>query len=200
MASTDSPIPFPVGPIYEKLPEESAKQYGAFCQYRDLGPRRTIFNAATAFGITPSTANKWSHKYSWKDRAAAWDAHLDQVRRDEAVNDIVNMRERHANIALLVQEKVVNKLNAMTPVDVKNISNADLIRWLAQAASIEAGSRGVPVPPAPAPGSPRNPSAPESPPANVARVHETVVRTREEYAAARAAAEAAGKKILGGDS
>src|SRR5260370_12112867 len=84
---------------WEQQPEETPRAYGAFCVYRDLGPRRTLAAAAAAFfertGDAPERqVDKWSSAHRWVERAAAWDRHLDAEGRAAQETARREMRRR----------------------------------------------------------------------------------------------------------
>jgi hypothetical protein len=71
---------------YKRLPDETPKAYTAFTYYRSLqldgegDKRRTLTNVTKHLGhASPSVVEKWSSKYEWVERAAAWD----EKRRDD---------------------------------------------------------------------------------------------------------------------
>lgn len=59
-----------------KLGEESVAAYRAFVAYRELGPGRTV---AAVAGMIPGRGGghlrRWSDRFRWVERAAAWDEH-----------------------------------------------------------------------------------------------------------------------------
>lgn len=73
------------GPIWERQPGETDKAYAAFRLYRDMNPStRSITAARQQSGKTSDRQwEEWSGKYAWVERAAAYDAWSDTIRRDE---------------------------------------------------------------------------------------------------------------------
>ena len=67
---------------WDKRDDETARNYEAFCVYRDLGPGRTLSVCATKIS-SYSYIKKWSTRFDWVDRCAAWDAHLQKIRDEE---------------------------------------------------------------------------------------------------------------------
>jgi hypothetical protein len=78
---------------------ESDNAFHAFVTYRDLGGTRSLEEAARALGKHKKQLEKWSIRWQWVNRCAAWDAYLDGVRRDEAAlaarEEVRRMYERH---------------------------------------------------------------------------------------------------------
>ena len=71
-----------------RLPEESAQAYAAVRAYLDAGPgQRSIAQAYRQLKGMPDGApvkvpgyiNAWAKQYSWAERAAAWDAHVESL-------------------------------------------------------------------------------------------------------------------------
>src|SRR5216684_2052292 len=89
---------------WEQQPGESSRAFGAFCAYRDLGPRRSLRAAAAAFYGRTSAAverqfDKWSGAFGWVERASAWDRHLDAEARRAQEEARREMVERHVREA-----------------------------------------------------------------------------------------------------
>ena len=77
--------------IWTRQEGETATAYAAFCTYRDLGPRRSL---AKAYGHQKGTKRaqqasghwkRWYRTKNWKNRAEAYDAHLDEKKRQAEV-------------------------------------------------------------------------------------------------------------------
>ena len=60
--------------LWDRQPEEPAKAYRAFTLYRDMGPGRTLRQAAKNLQRSRSLLNEWSGKWGWVARAEAYDA------------------------------------------------------------------------------------------------------------------------------
>lgn len=137
------------GPIWERLPGESAKAYEAFCIYRDLPPHeRSLKAVAEKLGGKRSGKSRalrplerWSSRYRWVERAAAWDEEQDRQARAAQLEAIKEMRERHAREAMMLQKKAIERLNSMDP---RELSAADVLRFLIEAAKLERLARGEP--------------------------------------------------------
>jgi hypothetical protein len=63
-----TPLPF------ERLPDEPAADYAALLQYRDLGPGRSLSQAAVVTGVSESTLRRIAKRWTWKERLQAYDA------------------------------------------------------------------------------------------------------------------------------
>mgnify|MGYP006284497019 CR=1 FL=1 len=67
-SSTITPVAFP------RLPEEPAADYAALLLHRDLGPGRTLSQAAQITGFSESTLRRISKRWSWSARLEVYDA------------------------------------------------------------------------------------------------------------------------------
>ena len=60
--------------LWDRQDNEPAKAYNAFTLYRDLGPERTLREAAKRLQRSRSLLDHWSADYQWVSRADAYDA------------------------------------------------------------------------------------------------------------------------------
>ena len=128
--------------LWEKLPEETSRQYEAFCIYRDMGIERSILKVAYEWseGGHTSKLKEWSSKYHWVERASAYDEYIDEIKRARNEEAIIEMSARHAEYSLQIQEKAIEALNLVNPEELKP---NDLIKWYDVAVKIERLSRGL---------------------------------------------------------
>jgi hypothetical protein len=66
-------------PPWERQPDESPRAFSRFEMYRALGPTRALSQISTGGWVKRLAA-----RYHWHRRAVAWDAHLAEVRQQEA--------------------------------------------------------------------------------------------------------------------
>ena len=131
---------------WEQQTGESSRAFGAFCVYRDLGPRRSLRAAAAAFygrtaAATERQVDKWSRTFSWVERACAWDRHLDAEARRAQEEARREMVERHVREARALQGKALERLRALCP---EELGPADLLRYIVEAAKLERLALGEP--------------------------------------------------------
>lgn len=99
-----APPPTP-GREWEKLKGETEIAYAAFLIYRGLDPgTRTISQAARQGGRSLSNYHRFSLKYHWIARVAAWDAYLERQREDAE-------RERLVRQSLAIRDKQQTVIN-----------------------------------------------------------------------------------------
>ena len=69
---------------FEQQPNESAKAFAAFTLYLSLGSKRTMATVGKQLRRSDTLIARWSAKYHWSARVAAYDAHLATVEREAA--------------------------------------------------------------------------------------------------------------------
>ncbi len=69
------PLPF------EQQPRESAKAFAAFSLYLSLGAERSLAAVGQELGKSVGLIERWSSKFDWPGRVAAYAAHLAEVER-----------------------------------------------------------------------------------------------------------------------
>jgi len=119
---------------YERLPRESSAAYEAFCAYRDKGASRSTAKVARQLGKSKSLIDRWSSRWSWGSRAAAYDGYLDSERRAAAAQEARETAQRHARIARLAQERICERLETL---DVEALPLGSLGNWLEVACRVE---------------------------------------------------------------
>src|SRR5262249_19320938 len=127
-----------------RRPGESPRAFAAFGAYRDLGPRRSLRAACRQYygGETKAKLGQlegWSSKWNWVARAAAWDDEQDRVAREAQLETIKEMNRRHAEEAVELQQKALERLKAMNPEELKA---SEVLDYLVQAAKLERLARG----------------------------------------------------------
>jgi hypothetical protein len=133
--------------VWERQLGETSKAYAAFCVYRDLGPQRSLEAVRKEFAkngkrISIKFLGRWSAKYRWVERAAAYDDYLDRRRREEKERAILDMAERHAREAVALQQKALARLRELDPAE---LSPRDVLNYLVEAMKLERLSRGEPT-------------------------------------------------------
>jgi len=73
--SSPDPHPSQSAQPWARLRGESRKAFQALLAYRDLGPDRSLREAAAHVGKHVSLLKRWSRKYLWQERVEAWDQH-----------------------------------------------------------------------------------------------------------------------------
>lgn len=144
--------------LWEQLPEENAAQYEKFCAYLEMRyfppdkpdglprldrtVRRSLRGLAAAREYRRQTLEDLSARFSWVERAEAYDAEILRKVKAKSENDIIRMREKHAMAAGQMLNKATRRMLAI-PED--EISASDLVRWVETGIKLERLSRGEPT-------------------------------------------------------
>ena len=67
---------------FEQQPRESNKAFAAFSLYLSLGPQRSTREVGQKLGKSEGLMERWSRKFDWPARVAAYGAHLAIVERE----------------------------------------------------------------------------------------------------------------------
>jgi hypothetical protein len=135
---------------------ETDKAFSAFRIYRDLHPsKRSLKECAKHFyGPTFKRSNvrtceKWSVKYEWQRRVRLYDAHRDQLMRDEDLEDRRKMRDTHIEEARGLQSigiESLKRIKKQMETDKGYRLSAGLtLQLIQQGSSMERLARGEPT-------------------------------------------------------
>jgi hypothetical protein len=73
-----------MGLAFEQQPKESDKAFAAFRVYLSLGPERSLAKTAAKLGRSKVLMERWSSKFDWLGRVAAYNEHMALVEREAA--------------------------------------------------------------------------------------------------------------------
>jgi hypothetical protein len=131
--------------LWDRLENEPERAYRAFEVYRNLpSGKRTLIEAYRQHVGNPDAAkpsdtwSRWSSEFAWRERAAAYDAHLDRLRErsmerviqreaEEQARQVERMSGRFNELMTLTYERVMEYmesgdfLSQMRPQDAINI-------------------------------------------------------------------------------
>lgn len=93
--------------LWDRQPGESAKRWGQFCVFRDLGRTRTLKRAAERLNISHRTSQEYSHHYRWSTRCEAFDRHMDEQWIAAIHERQRRMVQDHLRISAVLHEKAV---------------------------------------------------------------------------------------------
>lgn len=127
-------------PLWERQPGETVKAFQAFIAYRDMGGRSQRAVAQT-LGKSRQLLDKWSTTWRWVERVKAWDDHRDGEGRKAELKAIRDMRARHAQEAVALQTKALDRLRTL---DAAALTPNDVLRFFVEAAKLERVARGQP--------------------------------------------------------
>ena len=110
----------PTMPVWSRMPGESAKAYKAATMYFELRANRSLATVAKNLPNNVSQNGRWSKRWNWVSRAAAFDDYLAKEQRivfeKEALAEDAKWRRRDAECAeqeFQFGEKCVNKADKM---------------------------------------------------------------------------------------
>lgn len=90
---------------WERSEKETSKAWNAFRLYRDMDPAdRTIKAVAKKLGYSVTAlCERWSRLNEWVSRAGAYDAHMDELKRNQRERERLAASERRIQIAKNMQ-------------------------------------------------------------------------------------------------
>ena len=115
--------------IWERQPNETSKAFHGFCLYRDLRHERTYVKVAGMCGQKSDTQiRRWAQKYRWQERVLSFDNYEVREEHKRQVREAAAMKRRQANLGLKVQEIALERLNSMTPEQIKKLLAATVAK------------------------------------------------------------------------
>lgn len=106
---------------WERMERESAKAFAAFCQFRDLGPDRTLRKVAEMLGKSEQLMQRWSKKFNWHNRALDFDEHSDGELQRKLAAHRLRVRQRALDIADKIDQKLFEAIDALRVVKLVKI-------------------------------------------------------------------------------
>ena len=133
----------------QKQDGETAKQYEAFCVYRDMknirdpNSKRSIRLVSEQLGKSEGLLERWSSANNWVERVEAWDADQERIAREvaqkEMMEEIRKMRKRQSETGKYMQIKAMKALSRMPEEEIKP---GDAARLIDIGAKLERTARG----------------------------------------------------------
>ncbi|MGW3445669.1 hypothetical protein [Streptomyces sp. NPDC001076] len=112
---------------WEQQPAETPRRHGQFITYRDLGRTRTLQKAAEGLQLHAVTVRKAAARYRWRERAEAWDQHLDRLYEAGWIDERRKAAESDAKILGAAIGKLAQRLGTL---DAQKMTVGDFIRLL----------------------------------------------------------------------
>ena len=130
--------------LWERQKGESEPAYSAFWAYCSTpqGEKRSYSAVAAGLEKSDTLIRRWSKRWNWEDRVIAYDNHLLQEEIDALKKDRIKAAKRHALIAKSMQNKLIARLNKLTPSE---LSVKEITSWLETAVKIERQALGEPT-------------------------------------------------------
>lgn len=147
---------------WDRQPGEGDSAYYCFTVYRDHGPlARSASRVVSECGRSLSLVERWRARWYWVDRARAWDAAQDEIRRREQVQESIDMGRRQATEARAISQammipvrELLRRMGDIMEVEqIKRLSLGDLLVLSIQTGRVwpvamraERLARGAPTP------------------------------------------------------
>lgn len=129
-------------PPWEKAKGERARDYHLFDQFLALGPDRSVRELHRRLGGSLGRIGTRASRWRWHERAELYDAEQVRVRRSAEEKARVEMGERHAQIAMGLQQRALARLQQIQP---ESLDARDVARFLDVATRLERLARGEPT-------------------------------------------------------
>jgi hypothetical protein len=135
---------------WERQNGESARQYGRYIVFRDLGESRTlndaleIINATSTTKLAKGSLHQLSFIYRWTERCESWDAKQAQAEQQRLIRLRRDMIERHRRIATGLTGKALTAMNKLSN-DSPGLAPVDIVRFITLAADLERKALGEPT-------------------------------------------------------
>lgn len=104
------------------MPGETPKAFAAFCDYRDMGPRRSLSKLGRNLGKTKANFEPWSVLFRWVERCEAFDvdkAHEARTAAQEA--QAAELRE-YRESAHAFASKLIKGQELMTAIAISRLA------------------------------------------------------------------------------
>jgi hypothetical protein len=83
-------------PLWERQPGEKARAYEAAKLYFELGAARSLAAVGQKLGKSKALMERWSVRWNWTERAAAYDRHIDRLEQEARLRTLATEAERWA--------------------------------------------------------------------------------------------------------
>lgn len=129
--------------IWNKQPKETKKAFEAFKLYRDMGFERSQAKVAKKLGKSTQLMSRWSRKYKWVKRAAAWDTWKDVKMQEATIDEIQKAARNHVRIGQELQRVGLTLLKKVASGEIGS-NTADVIRCIVEGTKIERAALDLP--------------------------------------------------------
>jgi len=131
---------------WHRRPGESTRAYEALETYLHLGSGRSIEKVAQKCSKTPSLCMRWSSRWSWVERARAYDQHQSRLIYEKLLLSSAAARERESSTAQIMQARAAARFLRMTDQEVLQLSPLEAVAMARCASEIQ--NRAIDIDPA----------------------------------------------------
>lgn len=128
--------------LWQCMSNETPRAFAAFSVFLEMGNERTVIGVGKKLSKSRQIIDRWCQRYNWRERAQAWDAEQDALKREAMAREIIQFGERQANIGKLLQTKGIIRLQDM---NIGRMSVRDAIACIVEGAKLERLGRGEPT-------------------------------------------------------
>lgn len=126
--------------VWDRLPGETDAPWRYFQRFRDLPPDdRTIRGFASMMGVSEALLNKFKSKFKWRERVAAFDAHINNLQVERSMVARLEMHKRHAAAGRSMLRVADRRISRLLP---EELEVADAVKLAKVGVEIERLARG----------------------------------------------------------
>lgn len=127
---------------WDRQEDETDKAYEAFAIYRDMGNERTAISVAEQLHKSYTLIRRWKTRYTWEDRARAYDNEINRAMtakaKKDAADEAAKMRKRQTKLAIELQQMAIT---ALTEEKIVKMQPKDIIKFITEATKLERQNR-----------------------------------------------------------
>lgn len=125
---------------WERMSGESAIAYKYFEAYLQMDPtERSMDAVGKKYGVTQKAIEAHGLRHNWTERVKAWEDEQSRIAREQHQKEIIEMSNRHAELA----RKMIEKAEAAVEnIDPEKLNPGSLSKIVDVAAKLERISRG----------------------------------------------------------
>jgi hypothetical protein len=125
---------------WERQPGEGERAFAAFAGYRDEPTGgRSIRRVARSLGKSETLIARWSRRWDWQARCAAFDDEQDGLRRLALTGQRLEAAERQARVARAIQDRLLAALESQA----SSLTDGQVLRMWPAAVEVERRALGL---------------------------------------------------------
>lgn len=129
--------------LWEQREDEGPEAFEAFATYRDMGNKRSLVKVAGVLGKSTQLMDRWNSKYQWRKRVVAKARHEARLVNEDVLLGTADMRTRLIMMSQNMQVRAAERIQNLTPQEIKAMNPSQVVQLFRAAADIEAKMRNV---------------------------------------------------------
>ncbi len=114
---------------WERQKGELTRSFHLFCQYRDLGPNRSIRRLCKDVeGLKRRNIESLCRRWRWVERVTAWEDYQDEHVRGQILDARTDMAIRHITLSKALQAKATTAIELMDETKIKGTTAANMVK------------------------------------------------------------------------